>query len=81
MDTKAWHNIYIADKSGRKMWDTTASPMSTVSEIRNLKRHLEMAAKHPAQYPMLDLTTAVIMIDGEPLVEMSDDELLAELFA
>lgn len=74
-----WHNVYLTDKSGKKMWDTTASPMSTDSEIRNLKRHLEMAAKHPARYSFLDLATARIMVDGEPLIEMSDDELLAEL--
>jgi len=77
-----WHNIYITDKSGRKMWNTTASPMSTQSEIKNLKRHLEMAAKHPAHYPSLDLATAVLMLDGETYGEaltISDDELLSEL--
>lgn len=79
-----WHNVYITDKSGRKMWNTTASPMSTMSEIKNLKRHLEAAAKHPDKYPSLDLATAVIMLDGEVYGEaltMSDEELLKELGA
>jgi hypothetical protein len=82
--THEWHNIYITDKSGRKMWNTTASPMSTISEIRNLKQHLTAAAKHPEQYPSLDLATAVIMLDGEPYGEpltMTDDEFLKELGA
>jgi hypothetical protein len=79
MQPATWHNVHITDKSGRKMWNTMASPMSTPSEIRNLKRHLEAAAKHPEMYPSLDLATAAIAVDGEPLVEMSDNELLAEL--
>lgn len=77
-----WHNIYIMDKSGRKMWDTTASPMSTMSEIKNLQRHLEAAARHPEQYKNLDLATAVIMLDGDVYGEaltMNDDELLKDL--
>lgn len=82
MNTDTWHNIYITDQSGRKMWNTTASPMSTQSEIKNLKRHLEAAAKHPGQYKSLDLATAVIMLDGEIYAEvltMSDEQMLAEL--
>ncbi len=82
MNTETWHNLYITDKSGRKMWNTTASPMSTQSEIRNLKRHLEAAATHPAKYTSLDLATAVIMLDGQVYGEaltMSDEELLAQL--
>lgn len=77
-----WHNIYITDKSGCKMWNTTASPMSTMSEIRNLQGHLKAAAKHPAAYPNLDLPSAVIMLDGEPYENpftMSDNELLTAL--
>ena len=84
MDTSGWHNVYITDKSGRKMWDTTASPMSTASEIRNLKRHLEAAIKNPEAYRFLDLDTAVIMLDGEPYggpQVMTDDQLLTNLFA
>lgn len=77
-----WHNIYITDKSGRKMWNTTASPMSTMSEIKNMQRHLTAAAKHPEHYRNLDLATAVIMLDGEPYENpftMSDDDLLTAL--
>jgi hypothetical protein len=79
-----WHNIYITDKSGRKMWNTTASPMSAMSEIKNLQGHLKAAAKHPEHYKNLDLETAVIMLDGTVYGEaltMSDDELLAALGA
>lgn len=77
-----WHNIYITDKSGRKMWNTTASPMSTMSEIKNLQRHLKAAAKYPEHYKTLDLDTAVIMLDGSVYGEaltMTDDELLTAL--
>jgi hypothetical protein len=80
MDTETWRNVYITDKSGEKTWNTTASPMSTISEIRNLKRHLELAKEFPQNYRFLDLATAVIMLDGQPY-QMPDDELLAELFA
>ncbi len=77
-----WHNIYITDKSGRKMWNTTASPMSTMSEIKNMQRHLTAAAKHPEHYRNLDLATAVIMLDGTVYGEaltMTDEELLTAL--
>ena len=74
-----WHNVYITDKSGRKMWNNTASPMATMSEVRNLTRKIEQARKHPAAFPGLDVATAVVMVDGQSPIEMSDDELLAEL--
>lgn len=74
-----WHNVYITDKTGRKMWNTTASPMSTMSEVRNLSRHIEQARKYPEHYKFLDVATAVVMVDGQAPVEMSDEELLAEL--
>ncbi len=80
----AWHNIYITDKSGRKMWNTTASPMSTMSEVKNMQRHLTAAAKNPEHYRNLDLATAVIMLDGTVYGEaltMTDDELLSALGA
>lgn len=64
------------------MWNTTASPMSTASEIRNMKRQLETARKFPEQFKFLDLASAVIMLDGAPYGEpmtMTDDELLNAL--
>lgn len=76
-----WHNVYVTDKTGVKMWNTTASPMSTPSEVRNLSRHIEQARKHPERYKFLDVATAVVMVDGQAPVEMSNDELLTELMA
>lgn len=77
-----WHNVYITDKNGGEHFNTVASPMSTNSEIKNLKRHLEQARKHPGAYRFLDVDSAVLMLDGEiygDLLKMSDVELLAEL--
>jgi hypothetical protein len=79
-----WHEIYITDKSDKKMFKCIASPMSTKSEINNLKQHLAHAKVNPRLYKFLDLKTAVIMLDGEPyhFVEkqaIDADALLAEL--
>lgn len=79
-----WHNICITDKSGKEMFKCTASPMSTMSEIKNLKRHIEQAKASPQHYKFLDVATAVIMLDGvvytEPSMDKFDaDALLAEL--
>lgn len=81
---KDWHIIYITDKTGVKFFKTTASPMSTMSEIRNLSRHLEaIKAKHPSWAMVgIDASTAVLMLDGEPwlsLDDILDDDLLAML--
>lgn len=78
----SWGNVYITDKTGRKMFDTMASPMSIISEVKNLTRHIENARKYPAQYKFMDIATAQVMVDGEPYGaknDMSDDELLAAL--
>ncbi len=80
-----WHNIYITDKTGKKLFNTNASPMSTMSEIRNLTRHLEAVKAGSAAYAKvgIDQATAKLMLDGEPWKNMDqilDDELLAELF-
>ena len=61
-----WHNVCITDKTGVERFKCLASPMSTMSEIRNLKRHIEQAKANPKAYPMLDVATAVIMLDGLP---------------
>jgi len=76
-----WGNVYITDKSGKKFFNTLASPMARNSEKKNLQRHLDAAAKHPAQYAWLDLATAHIVDENHIEVTMSDDELLAELTA
>lgn len=80
MDT--WHNIYITDKTGKKFFNTNASPMSTASEIRNLTRHLEAIKANKKGYEFVDTNTAVLMLDNTPYgaVTYSDDELLNELF-
>lgn len=80
----AWGNVYITDKTGKKMFDTMASPMSINSEVKNLIRHIENAHKYPTQYKFMDIATAQVMVDGEPYgaqSDMSDDELLAALGA
>lgn len=82
-----WHNIYITDKTGEKFFNTNASPMSTMSEIRNLKRHIEAIKCGNAAYANvgIDRATAVLMLDDEPygcqgMEDVLDDDLLAELF-
>lgn len=78
-----WHKLHITDKSGKEFFKVTASPMSTMSEIRNLKRHIEQAKKAPSMYKMLDVATMVVMLDGmpygDPVCELDADALLAEL--
>jgi hypothetical protein len=70
--------VCIQDKNG-KHWNTLCSSSFTAPEVRNIQRHLEAARKSPITYHFLDLPTAVIMVDGKPYVEMTDDELLTEL--
>ena len=82
MDTlqkSGWHTLYITDKTGRKMWNTIASPLSTASEIRNLKRHIEFARKNPKAYSFLDVDTAVIVVNGEIYKESVIEDMDAEL--
>lgn len=81
-----WHNIHITDKSGKEMFKTTASPMSTLSEIKNLKQHIDAAKANPTAYSFLDTATAVIVLDGEVYSEQVStlsaddiDNMLAEL--
>lgn len=77
-----WHNIYITDVSGKKFFNTQASPMSTMSEIRNLSRHIDAIKAGAKGYEFIDKTTAKLMLDGEPWQSMDDildDDLLAEL--
>ena len=58
--------------------------MSTMSEIRNLTRHLEAVKAGSAAYANvgIDQATAKLMLDGEQWQSMDqilDDELLEEL--
>lgn len=74
-----WHNIHITDKTGGKFFDTTASPMSTASEIRNLQRHIKQAEKAPWRYLFLDVPSIKLIVDGEPYGDIDsilDDDLL-----
>lgn len=80
-----WHNVYITDKTGKKFFNTSASPMSTMSEIRNLTRHLEAIKLGDEAYAKvgIDQATVKLMLDDEPyqsMEEILDDDLLAELF-
>jgi hypothetical protein len=81
-----WHNICITDKSGKEFFKVVASPMSTYSEIKNLKRHIEQAKSNPEAYKFLDVASAVIMLDGSLYSDPAEgsidaDALLAELDA
>ena len=80
-----WHNVYITDKTGKKFFNTQASPMSTMSEIRNLTRHLEAIKAGSKLYAKVgvDQDSAVLMLDGtqyKTVDDILDDDLLSELF-
>ena len=78
-----WHNLHITDKTGKKFFNTDASPMSTMSEIRNLQRHVEAIKVSAKGYEFVDSASATLMLDGEPygtmMDDILDDDLLAEL--
>lgn len=79
-----WHSIYITDCTGSKFFNTQASPMSTASEIKNLKRHLEAIKAGDKSYAKvgIDKKTATLMLDDTPyqtIDDILDDDLLAEL--
>jgi uncharacterized protein YqgV (UPF0045/DUF77 family) len=81
-----WHNIYITDCTGKKFFNTNASPMSTMSEIRNLKRHLDAIKSGKLAYARvgIDKDTAVLMFDDTPYQSMDDildDDLLNDLMS
>lgn len=79
---KDWHNICITDYTGQQFFKCTASPMATISEIKNLKRHIEQAKRSPEAYKMFDATSAIILLDGTPYGEpcgIDADALLKEL--
>jgi hypothetical protein len=79
-----WHNLYITDKTGKKFFNTQASPMSTMSEIKNLNRHMEAIKAGKKGYEFVDRESAVLMLDGSPyqsIDSISDDDLLNELMS
>lgn len=62
-----WNNIYITDANGGKHFNTIASPMSTDSEIKNLRTHLINAKKYPKMYTFMDAETAFIVLNGKAI--------------
>lgn len=78
-----WHNVYITDRTGKKFFNTQASPMSTMSEIRNLTRNMEAVKAGSKGYGFIDKQSARLMLDDEPYQSMDDilddDALLGEL--
>ena len=64
LNPDTWHEVFITDKTGKRSFCCLVSPMSTMSEIRNLKRHIEQAKANPSHYKFLDIDTAVIMLDN-----------------
>jgi len=79
-----WHTIHITDKTGALFFKVTASPMATMSEIRNTTKHIEaIKAGHPVYSKVgIDAESAVLMLDGTPYQTMNDildDDLLNEL--
>ena len=74
--------MYITDKTGKQFFKASTSPMSTASEIKNLKRHIALAKKHPDQYKFVDVNTMKIVLDGYDYNAPSDidaDVMLREL--
>lgn len=61
-----WHHLSITDKTSQQFFKTTASPMSTPSELKNLSRHLAQAVDNPKAYHFLDIDSAYILLDGVP---------------
>jgi hypothetical protein len=61
-----WNNIYITDCNGGKHFKCIASPLSTMSEIKNLQTHLKNAKTHPKMYAFLDIDTAFIVLNDKP---------------
>jgi len=66
--------VCIEDKNG-KHYNTLCSPDYTAPEIRNMQRHLELAAKNPKAFHFLDLPTARILVNGEPLPQLTNADL------
>jgi len=80
-----WNRIHITDKSGRQMWSTDASPLSTPGALREMEMRLSfIQAGHP-EFSFIDPDTAEIYLNGLPYeipkktISNEDMELLREL--
>ena len=73
--------IYIADKSGNKFFNTNCSVEYKLPVLASMQRHLQMANKFPHHYPFLDLESAKIVDESAIEFDMTDEELLQELMA
>jgi len=74
--------LWITDKTGRKMFNTLCSTQYASSERRNLERHIAQARATPTRYSFMDVATAhIVQVDSEPVqdIAMTDDELLTAL--
>lgn len=63
---KKTSSICIQDKNG-KYFKTLCGAGYEAPEIRNMQRHLINAKANPHAFKFLDLSTAVIMVDDQPL--------------
>ena len=70
-----WHNVYITDCTGKKFFNTQASPMSTMSEIKNLTRHIDAIKSGSSQYGFIDKESAQLMLDDVPYGAQVSDEI------
>lgn len=82
-----WHELYILNKAaGQKLFSSSVSPMALAGTIRELERHYNNIKQESAEYGFTDVNV-VMMVDGREhipaseLPDMSDDDLMAQLFA
>jgi hypothetical protein len=59
--TQGWYNVYITDRTGKKFFDNTCSPMALNGVLRNLDRHMDGMKKYPGFYPNIHIATARIV--------------------
>lgn len=60
-----WNSLHIIDKNDSKYFEVTVSPSSTMSEIENMALRIEHAKKYPYNYPLLDVDSLNIILNGE----------------
>lgn len=77
----AWVTMHISDANGAKAFRVEASPMSAPGQLRELQRHLDCIKRYEPTYKNvgIDPRTAFISIDGAPMLDINDDDLLEEL--
>jgi hypothetical protein len=81
-----WVQMHISDANGAKSFSVDASPMSAPGQLRELQRHLDAIKRYEPLYKNvgIDPRTACIIvdgisIDGSPMLDINDDDLLEEL--